>query len=97
MSEKGQLAKDPLFVGLTRPTMILGVSTGYAMVNMMITVVVFINYSSFLIIPISVVVHLIGYIACFNEPRIVEIITNKLSKCNKCPNKTFHGANSYKV
>ena len=33
----GKLVSDPLFVGLTRPTMIFGVSIQYAMLNMMVS------------------------------------------------------------
>ena len=39
----GQLATDPLFVGLTRPSMIFGVSIQYAMLNMMVSVTIFIQ------------------------------------------------------
>ena len=37
----GQISADPLFVGLTRPTMIFGVSIQYAMLNLMISVLMF--------------------------------------------------------
>lgn len=39
----GQLALDPLFVGLTRPSMIFGVSIQYAMLNLMMAVTIFIQ------------------------------------------------------
>ena len=42
----GQVASDPLFVGLTRPSMIFGVSIQYAMLNLMISVTMFIQKSS---------------------------------------------------
>lgn len=93
----GGLRKDPLFVGLTRPTMIFGVSLSYAMLNIMICVVAFIQDPGIKILLIAGAVHLLGYILCFKEPRFMEIYLNKASKCNKCPNKGFYGANSYNV
>lgn len=93
----GKLASDPLFVGLTRPTMIFGVSIQYAMLNMMVSVTVFIQTSGIKIIFIAAIVHLVGYILCFKEPRFMEIYLNKGSKCNQCSNRSFYGSNSYSV
>jgi type IV secretion system protein VirB3 len=91
----GKLASDPLFVGLTRPTMIFGVSIQFAMLNMMFSLFIFIYYSGILIIFIATFIHLVGYIACFKEPRFMQIWLSKLAKCNKCQNRYFYGANSY--
>lgn len=91
----GKLKSDPLFVGLTRPTMIFGVSIQYAMLNLMISVTIFIQNSSIYIIFIAAVVHLIGYLLCFKEPRFMELYLNYVAKCNQCDNKSYYGANSY--
>ena len=93
----GKLNSDPLFVGLTRPTMIFGVSIQFAMLNMMISVMFFIQTSSIKIIFIAAITHLVGYILCFKEPRFMELYLNKAGKCNQCPNKSFYGANSYNI
>ena len=93
----GQLSSDPLFVGLTRSSMIFGVSIQYAMLNLMISVTIFIQEASLYIILIAGVVHLIGYLLCFKEPRFMELYLNYTSKCNQCPNKSYWGANSYSV
>jgi type IV secretion system protein VirB3 len=93
----GNLSSDPLFVGLTRPTMVFGVSISYAMLNMIVSVVYFINTSSIMILPIALIIHAVGYILCFKEPRFMEIYLNKLSRCNNCPNRSYFGANSYYV
>ncbi len=93
----GQLTSDPLFVGLTRPSMIFGVSIQYAMLNLMVAVTIFIQKSSVYIIFIAAVVHLIGYLLCFKEPRFMELYLNYAGKCNQCPNKSYYGANSYSV
>jgi type IV secretion system protein VirB3 len=91
------LKADPLFIGLTRPTMIFGVSIQYVMLNMMICVVLFIQTSEIGIIFVALIVHLIGYLLCFKEPRFMELYLNKGSKCNQCPNKSFYGSNSYSI
>ncbi len=88
---------DPLFVGLTRPTMIFGVSIQFAMLNILVSSTAFVMTSSFKIIPFALLVHAIGYILCFKEPRFLELYMNKFQKCNLCPNKQYYGANSYKV
>lgn len=93
----GELKSDPLFVGLTRPTMIFGVSVQYAMLNMMISVAIFIQTSGFRIVFVAGIIHLIGYLLCFKEPRFMELYLKKGAKCNLCVNKSFYGANSYIV
>lgn len=93
----GRLNADPLFVGLTRPTMIFGVSIQYAILNMIGSGVAFVLSTSIYVLMIAVVIHSIGYILCFKEPRFVELYTVKAAKCSKCPNKNFYGANSYSV
>ncbi len=93
----GQLNSDPLFVGLTRPTLIFGVSILYFLLNMMISITYFIQTSSIRVLIIAFIVHIAGYILCFKEPLFMEIALNKSSKCNKCSNKNYYGANSYYV
>lgn len=91
----GQLSVDPLFVGLTRPSMIFGVSIQYAMLNLIISVSIFIQDASIYIILLAAFIHLIGYLLCFKEPRFMELYINYAGKCNQCPNKSYYGANSY--
>ncbi len=90
-------SNDPLFVGLTRPTMIFGVSTQFALLNMLISVCFYIYSSSIKIILIALIIHGIGYYACFKEPKFVELYMNKFGKFNNCKNKIFYGANSYGI
>lgn len=87
----------PLFVGLTRPPLIFGVSIEYAMLNMMICVMYFIQTSSVKIIFIGILVHGIGYVVCLKEPRFMKLFLLKLGKFNDCPNKSYYGANSYDI
>ena len=93
----GRLQSDPLFQGLTRPTMILGVSYMYFVVNALISMITFINMQSFTILfVLAPSVHLVGYLICLKEPRAIELLIIKLNKGYKCINRGFHGyTNSY--
>lgn len=93
----GNLTSDPLFVGLTRPPMIFGVSIKFAGLNMMISLTMFIQSNGVMILFISGLIHFIGYLICFKEPRCIEILLTKSSKCSSAPNKSFYGANSYGI
>ncbi len=93
--DSGSVVNDPLFVGLTRPTMFLGVSFSFALLNGFINIIAYINAPSLRVIFIAVVVHLIGYIICFKEPLFLEIYLKRGAIATRCKNKSFHGANSY--
>lgn len=92
----GKIQSDPLFVGLTRPTMFLGVSFLFVVVNAFSCILYFINTSDFLGLFVALPgFHMVGYIICFKEPLFIELFIIHSSKCRKCKNKSFHGANSY--
>lgn len=95
MSDQGSVASDPLFVGLTRPTMFLGVSFTFAILNGFINIIYYINDPSIKVIVIAVIVHLIGYIICFKEPLFLEIYLKRGEVATRCKNKRYYGANSY--
>ena len=93
----GRLSSDPLFQGLTRPTMILGVSYMYFVINAMISMVTFINMQSFkILLIVAPTIHLLGYLICAKEPRAIELLILKVNKGFRCLNRGFHGyTNSY--
>jgi type IV secretion system protein VirB3 len=91
MAETGRLEADPLFLGLTRPPMMLGVTYSWFMLNALTWAMVFINTSDFgLMIPGGVATHFIGYMICSREPRFMDIWMVKMSKCSRCKNSGFH-------
>lgn len=92
---KETIREDPLFVGLTKPPLIFGVSFSFAMVNMMISTIIYIQMSSIKIIFIAFIIHMIGYILCFNEPLFIEIYANKAQNFTKCKNTKDYKGNSY--
>lgn len=93
----GRLQSDPLFQGLTRPTMILGVSYMYFVINAIISMITFINLQSFkILLIVAPTVHLLGYLICLKEPRAIELFILKVNKGFRCLNRGFHGyTNSY--
>jgi type IV secretion system protein VirB3 len=97
MSDDGGLVVDPLFLGLTRPPMLLGVSYTFAALNLMICLMIFVVTSNFIyLLVILPIVHTIAWLICLKEPRAIELFIAKSSKCNVCRNKHFYGGvNSY--
>jgi len=97
MSGSGRLQSDPLFQGLTRPTMIAGVSYMYFVINAVVCMICFINLQSFVIvIVVAPSIHLLGYLICLKEPRAIELFIIKMAKGYKCINRGYHGyTNSY--
>jgi type IV secretion system protein VirB3 len=95
MAGSGRLQSDALFQGLTRPTMIFGVSYMYFVINAMVCMITFINTQSFLVLlGVAPTIHLIGYLICLKEPRAIELLMVWGGRCLKCVNKGFHKNNN---
>lgn len=96
MSKTGTLESDLLFLGLTRVTMIFGVSYTFVMFNFIICMFYFTWTSDFrgwLAIPL---LHGVAYVLSEKEPLFLELFMVKVQKCSKCKNKFYHGmTNSY--
>lgn len=99
MATDNRLQADPLFQGLTRPAMILGVSYMYFVLNGTITLLAYIATSKFTILFfVGPLVHMVGYLICLHEPRAIELLMIKMSKGLTCLNRRYHGnTNSYDV
>ena len=99
MAGSGRLQADPLFQGLARPTMIMGVSYMYFVLNGIISIITFINTQNFIILFfVFPLVHGVGYLICLKEPRAIELMMLRASKGTKCLNRRFHGyTNSYDI
>jgi type IV secretion system protein VirB3 len=96
MSDTGSVETDPLFVGLTRPTMIFGVSFKMFFLNFFLSMFFYIQSPGLKVIVLAFVLHLVSYILCFQEPLILELYMMKASNFMNCKNKRyFNGANSY--
>ena len=67
------LDRDTLFVALTRPQMLLGVTFGFAIANAIITTELFLIFKSAWVLLAAVAVHVIGWLACLRDPHIFEL------------------------
>lgn len=91
------LDRDVLFVGLTRPQMLLGVTYGFAVANGVITTELFLVFKSAWVLLIALVVHLAGWLACLNEPRVFDLWLVKVRRCPRIPNYRLWRCNSYRA
>jgi type IV secretion system protein VirB3 len=99
MSSTGSIGTDPLFLGLTRPPMLLGVSYTFAALNGIVSLLAFVITTKFFYLLILLPgLHLAGWFICLKEPRAIELFIARMSKCNVCRNRYYHGGtNSYDV
>src|ERR1700744_543039 len=97
MAGSGRLQSDPLFQGLTRPTLIFGVSYMFFVVNALLSMIVFINTQKFLLVGVMAIsIHTVAFLICLKEPRTIEMFLVKAKKGFKCMNRAYHGhTNSY--
>lgn len=96
MADSGKVVSDPLFVGLTRPPMLLGVTYPFVVVNALFSYVMFIlTAKPMYILVFAPLIHAIGFYICSKEPLFLDLIRVKSNKCSRCTNKHYHGANSY--
>jgi len=88
----GRVQRDPLFLALTRPTMMFGVTYSWFAATGMFWTIVFINTKNFaLLIPGLMITHAVGYYLCAYEPRFMEIIKIWAKTVPTCINRTFYG------
>ncbi|MFC1659510.1 VirB3 family type IV secretion system protein [Pseudomonadota bacterium] len=95
----GEVGVDPLFLGLTRPSMLFGVTYTYAAINGLVALMAFIVTENFLYLLVMLpVLHAVAYLICLKEPLTIELVKMRYSKCNVCRNRMKHGGtNSYDV
>ena len=92
----GHVKNDPLFIGLTRPAMLLGASFSYTLFNMTVSAFGFLMLDNIYFLIAAIPIQGIGYQLCSKEPLIIELMRVRLSKCSRAiRNRLVHGANSY--
>lgn len=95
----GTIETDPLFLGLTRPPMLLGVSYTFAALNGITSLMAFVITEQFFYLFVLLPgLHMFAWFICLKEPRAIELFIARMSKCNVCRNRMQHsGTNSYDV
>ena len=91
-----QPASDPIFVALTRPQMIAGVTYGYAVFNLVLTIEAFLVTKSLWIVPLPLVVHAVGYLGCLRDVRFFDLWLTNVRTCPRIRNYRFWSANAYR-
>ena len=91
-----RLHSDPIFSALTRPQMVGGVTYGFAVFNLIVTLEIFLITRSFWAFGVAAVLHAIGYLGCLNEPRFFDIWITRVRLCPRVKNFWFWHSNAYR-
>lgn len=90
-----ELARDPVFVALTRPQMFAGVTFNFFVLNGIVTIELFLVTHSAWALLGAVILHAVGCIACVEEPRIFDLWLTKATRAPRVRNFRHWGCNSY--
>jgi len=92
-----QLNITPLFQALARPPMIHGVTHSYMLSNLALNMIMFVVSSSFWLVAVFIVAHLIGKACCMIDANIFNLLFGFFKNLFKCPNSHFWGGNCYEA
>ncbi len=90
------LNRSTLFVALARPQMFAGVTYTYFIFNAVLAAELFLIFKSFWAIGAAAIVHVVGMLACFREPRFFDLWIARVSRCPRVKNYRLWGCNSYR-
>jgi type IV secretion system protein VirB3 len=90
------LARDRLFVALTRPQMFAGVTYSYFVINVVVAAQSFLIFRSLWAVVPALLVHGVGMLICLKEPRFVDLWLVRLGQCRRVPNHKVWRCNSYR-
>lgn len=100
MENEEHIDADPLFVGMTRPPIVMGVPMEFFGINFIIFGIGMIAFLSLtgkfvFFLCVCIPLHVLGYIATEKEPHWMNIYLTKLTRCGPTQNKRFWKSNSY--
>lgn len=84
----------PIYAGMTRPPMFLGITLDYLMLTGLSTIVGFMLTNSAKFLLLYIPLHVIGWIGCKMDPNFFRVIMKK-TICYSVPNKSLWGCQSY--
>jgi len=84
----------PIYAGMTRPPMFLGITLDYLMLTGLSTIVSFMLTNSAQFLLLYIPLHVIGWIGCKMDPNFFRVIMKK-TICYSVPNKRLWGCQSY--
>ena len=89
------LQRTPVFRALTQPLTFAGVPYSYFVINLVVSTEIFLVTRTPVSLLAPIILHIVGYIASLNEPRIFDLWIKRVSKCPRVPNYGFWRCNSY--
>ena len=95
MSPSTLKAKDSLFIGMTRPPMIAGVTFMYMGLNAFAVFIFFTLTANPLHLLVFLPIHAVGYAVCLKDPQLLDIMLTKLQKSAGVPNRKYWSGISY--
>ena len=90
------LDRDPLFVALTRPQMLAGVTYSYFVANAVVSTELFLIFHAFWALGVALIVHAVGVVLCLREPRFFDLWLTRIGRCPRVPNYPIWRCNSYR-
>ena len=90
------IARDRLFVALTRPQMFAGVTYSYFVINVIVSAEAFLIFRSLWALVPALIIHGLGMLICLKEPRFVDLWLIRLRQCRRVPNHGRWRSNSYR-
>lgn len=90
------LERDRVFIGLTRPQSLLGVTYGFAVMNAIVTTELFLIFKSVWVFAAAALFHLGGWLACLKDPHFFDRWLTKVRRCPRNPNYRLWRCNSYR-
>jgi len=85
---------DPVFLGLTRPTMVCGVPQGYFAITLIATMLTFLWSHSFMGFAVFPVLLGAGYLICLRDVRQFDVLLTK-ARMRPCLNASHWRSRSY--
>ncbi len=91
---------DPLFIGMTRPPMVIGVPMEFFGINFIIfgigmILLTALSSKILFLICVTLPLHSIGIIATEKDPHWMSVRMTKMNKCPPTRNRTYWKTNSY--
>ena len=88
-------SKDALFIGMTRPPMIAGVTFLYMGVNAFSVAFIYVLSQNLFMLLLFLPLHSVGYLMCLKDPRLMDVIVKRSQKSSGVTNKEYWGGKSY--
>lgn len=88
------LKVNPIFLGLTRPPMLMGVTVDFLFIAFVVAQSSFMMTSSPVFLVVYFPLHLFGWMACKFDPNFFRVLVKKI-ECPNIKNKKLWGSQSY--